>query len=66
MQKCNEECMDCCDFCYWYDFNADERGLYVGNGKCNEPNHLGDNNTDPGDTCNDFICFNVKSRNERK
>jgi len=23
-----------CDFCKWYDFNADEDGCYLGNGYC--------------------------------
>jgi len=55
-----EKCTDCgdypvCDFCCYYDFNANEEGAYTSDGKCEHPDHLGDR--EPWDICDDFKCF---------
>lgn len=50
---CCPECIPLCDFCDHYNFNADEKGRYTGNGWCtlrNEP-------SEPYDYCEDFYCF---------
>lgn len=52
----------CCDFCKHYDFNANAKGQYTGDGHCrlhNEP-------ADPGEVCDDFHCENVKQKKKRQ
>ena len=56
MKKCSEDCIPACDFCKYYEFNADSRGRYTGDGYCTYHNR----NQDPGDECDDFICYRVK------
>lgn len=43
-----------CDFCRFYAFNGDTRGVYLGNGRCEHPDHP--RPADPGDGCDDFDC----------
>ncbi len=52
---CSKECKELgavCDFCKYYDFNADSSGCYVGKGYCNY--HKVKQNPEAG--CNDFVC----------
>lgn len=45
-------CHPLCDFCEWFDFNADEDGAYTGDGWC----RLHKRPMDPFDACADFEC----------
>lgn len=56
MKFCGEGCVDACDFCTHYNFNGDDEGCYTGDGYCN----LHKENSDPGDTCEDFHCSRAK------
>lgn len=55
MIKCSEDGYDCfpiCDFCKYYNFNADDKGRYTGDGYCTKHSKP----QDPSDDCNDFHC----------
>ena len=62
MRKCSNECLPGCDFCIAYDYNGDENGCYTNNGWCNRYKV----NKDPGDYCDDYICFNLIRKEENK
>lgn len=47
-------CIPVCDFCVHYNFNANERGEYTGNGRCEHPDHP--RPMFPSDFCGDFRC----------
>ena len=34
MKKCDEKCFAACDFCRFYNFNADRSGAYCSDGYC--------------------------------
>ncbi len=60
---CSKECEQVgavCDFCIYYDFNADEHGNYVENGYCNYHKEK----RDPEQGCEDFVCYLVKEKND--
>ena len=45
MNKCSDledECIDACDFCKYYNFNADGEGRYTGEGWCITPEVTGE------------------------
>ena len=53
--KCDGPDTSCCDFCRYYDFNANEDGAYCDRGWCRrnqEPR-------DPGSLCEDFHCVDA-------
>lgn len=53
MTICCPNCIGAlCDFCIWYDFNADTEGCYTGDGYC----RLHNRPSDPDDACPDFYC----------
>lgn len=52
----------CCDFCKHYDFNADDKGRYTGDGFCK----LHQINSDPANECDDFHCEHAKNKNPKK
>lgn len=54
--KCVGETGACCDFCFYYDFNANEFGEYTGKGYCN----FHHNNHEPFDVCDEFKCEHIK------
>lgn len=58
MITCSDECEQgaCCDFCIYYDFNGNEEGAYTGEGWCD---YL-DEQSDPGDVCENFYCFRAE------
>lgn len=58
MKKCDESCYPACDFCRFYNFNANRGGVYCGDGYC----VLHEKSREPGHQCNDFICFEYKVR----
>ena len=58
--KCSEDCCIVCDFCIFYDFNGDKKGVYTGHGVCWNPNHP--TRKMPHDGCSDFICNYVIKR----
>ena len=43
-----------CDFCSFYRFNGDSRGVYLGLGECAHPAHP--HRSEPCDGCADFSC----------
>lgn len=47
-------CDPICDFCRFYNFNGNENGAYVGEGRCDHPDHP--RASEPGDGCEDFDC----------
>ena len=56
MTTCRSQCSICCDFCQHYDFcETAERSVYTGKGRC----RLHQRPQDPGDYCEDFVCFNL-------
>jgi len=60
--KCGDgyECIPICDFCYYYDFNSDKHGVYIGLGYC----RLKQEGIEPSDVCDKFLCANVKSKED--
>ena len=52
----------CCDFCKHFDFNADAKGHYTGDGYCRK-HHIP---TEPDSECDDFHCEHVKEKKKRK
>lgn len=44
-----------CDFCRYYDFNADDQGRYTGDGYCRFHHQP----MDPGDGCENFHCHKL-------
>jgi hypothetical protein len=60
-EYCSEECRkvgSVCDFCKFYNFNGDERGVYTGDGKCEHTEHPRHEEPDSG--CDDFVCRGLK------
>src|SRR5680860_241586 len=49
-----ETCPPGCRPCRFYAFNGDETGAYVGDGRCEHPDHP--KRCEPGDGCEDFEC----------
>lgn len=49
-----------CDFCYFYDFNPNKDGAYIGLGYC----RLRKEAKRPEEHCSKFICF-MKKKKER-
>ena len=43
-----------CDFCKHYRFNGDAEGTYVGDGRCEHPDHPAPR--EPDEMCEDFHC----------
>ena len=58
---CSPECTPLCDFCKYYNFNADEEGRYIGKGWCT----LHNESSEPYDYCEDFYCFLVNEKKEK-
>ena len=50
--NCKECETNICDFCIFYNFNADSDGCYIDNGYCKKLNKT----KDPSDFCKHFIC----------
>lgn len=61
MKKCSDKCSVACDFCRMFNFNSLNIGkagnIYVGQGYC----VLHEQNADPGEFCEDFICVGYKT-----
>ena len=60
---CNKECEEVgvvCDFCIHFDFNADDKENYTEDGYCNYHKEK----KDPSEGCSEFVCFNIKEKNE--
>ena len=67
---CNKECEGTgavCDFCLFYDYSGTDLviegitykgALYTGNGYC----RLHKKQKDPGEGCNDFICYLMEKK----
>ena len=56
---CNKECKEVgpiCDFCRFYNFNADKYGVYLNKGYCTKL----EKRKEPEDGCKHFICFHYK------
>jgi hypothetical protein len=51
----------CCDFCKFFDFNADSQGFYTGDGWCNFHKTA----ADPAEVCDDFYCEHVKEKKKK-
>ncbi len=52
MKTCGEGCVELCDSCIYYDFNANALGAYTGDGWCK----FHKESMEPYDGCNDFYC----------
>lgn len=61
IKKCSADCSVCCDFCRFYNFNPDHMGSYLGDGYC----VFHEVHKDPGDKCEQFICFEYKVKKGR-
>jgi hypothetical protein len=58
MKKCNEDCIPVCDFCLYYEFNADDEGAYTGDGWCSYNKKA----VEPYDMCKYFYCSRLYRR----
>lgn len=47
-------CTPICNHCRHYNFNGDEAGAYVNDGRCDHPDHP--HASEPHDNCPDFSC----------
>ena len=52
----------CCDFCKYYDFNADKQGMYTGDGYCRKHKRQ----ADPAEVCDDFHCIELVKKKRKK
>jgi len=52
---CSKECEEVgpvCDFCIYYNFNANKNGAYTGHGYCKKLKI----HREPYEGCNEFVC----------
>ena len=61
MRTCAADCLPCCDFCVFFEFNGEAdtfqgkvwpNAVYVGKGYCRKFDMC----ADPGSGCSEFVC----------
>jgi hypothetical protein len=53
VKRCSNDCFSICDFCSFYNFNADKNGVYTGRGWC----RLLHKRREPESGCKRFHCY---------